>query len=63
MPPCGPIRRSGNRIVPVPWEGRMFDYQRRDEMPIPVQGEVDWLALEGRRPYWRGVFTELTCQR
>ncbi len=50
---------DGNRIVPMPWEGRMFDYRRRDGMLIPVQGEVAWLTPEGRKPYWRGTIAEL----
>ncbi len=54
---------DGNRIVPMPWEGRMFDYQRRDGMLIPVQGEVAWLTPEGRKPYWRGTITELRYHR
>lgn len=51
---------DGNRSVPMPWEGRMFDYQRRDGMLIPVQGEVAWLTPRGRKPYWRGTIIELT---
>lgn len=50
---------DGKRIVPMPWEGRMFDYQRRDGMLIPVQSEVAWLTPVGRKPYWRGTITEL----
>ncbi|MGE5130973.1 MAG: DUF6920 family protein [Sphingomonadaceae bacterium] len=54
---------DGNRIIPMPWEGRMFDYQRRDGLLIPVQGEVAWLTPEGRKPYWRGRIIELEYQR
>lgn len=54
---------DGSRIVPMPWEGRMFDYQRRDGMLIPVQGEVAWLTPQGRKPYWRGTITELRYDR
>lgn len=49
----------GDKIIPTPWEGRMFDYQRRSGLLVPVQGEVAWLTPEGRLPYWRGKIEEL----
>jgi hypothetical protein len=52
-------RTVGDRIVPTPWEGRMFDYQRRGGLLVPIQGEVAWLTPEGRLPYWRGNITAL----
>jgi hypothetical protein len=55
-------RTVGDRIVPTPWEGRMFDYQRRDGVLVPIQGEVAWLTPEGRLPYWRGTIKELSFQ-
>jgi hypothetical protein len=55
-------RTIGDRIVPTPWEGRMFDYQRRDGVLVPIQGEVAWLTPEGRLPYWRGTIEELSFQ-
>jgi hypothetical protein len=55
-------RTVGDRIVPTPWEGRMFDYQRRDGLLVPIQGEVAWLTPEGRLPYWRGTIKALSFQ-
>ena len=52
-------RTVGDRIIPTPWEGRMFDYQRRDGLLVPMQGEVAWLTPEGRMPYWRGNITKI----
>lgn len=52
-------RTVGDKIIPTPWEGRMFDYQRRSGLLVPVQGEVAWLTPEGRLPYWRGKIEEL----
>lgn len=52
-------RTVGDRVVPTPWEGRMFDYQRRNGMLIPVQGEVAWITPQGRLPYWRGTITDV----
>lgn len=56
-------RTADGRIIPTPWEGRMFDYQRRDGVLIPVQGEVAWLTPEGRKPYWRGAITRIAYER
>lgn len=52
-------RTVGDRIIPTPWEGRMFDYQRRDGLLVPIQGEVAWLTPQGRLPYWRGRITDI----
>jgi hypothetical protein len=40
--------------VSTPWEGRFWDYQRRDGMLVPLEGEVAWLLEDGPKPYWRG---------
>lgn len=56
-------RTVDGRIVPTPWEGRMFNYQRRDGLLIPLDGEVAWLTPQGRLPYWRGTIAEIAYQR
>lgn len=38
----------------TPWQGRYGDYELRDGMLIPLEGEVAWLLREGPKPYWRG---------
>lgn len=53
-------RAVGDRVIPTPWEGRMSNYQRREGLLVPVDGEVAWLTPEGRLPYWRGTITELS---
>jgi len=40
--------------VATPWQGRFWDYELRDGMLIPLEGEVAWLLQEGPKPYWRG---------
>jgi hypothetical protein len=40
--------------VPTPWEGRMWRYEARDGMRVPMEAEVAWVSPEGPRPYWRG---------
>ena len=56
-------RSVGDAVVPTPWEGRMSNYQRRDGLLIPLDGEVAWLTPEGRLPYWRGTITDIRYER
>ena len=56
-------RTVGDQVIPTPWEGRMSNYQRRDGLLIPLDGEVAWLTPEGRLPYWRGTIIELSYDR
>lgn len=56
-------RAVDGAVVPTPWEARMSNYQRRDGLLVPLDGEVAWLAPQGRLPYWRGRITEIVYQR
>ncbi len=47
-------RTLGGKIVPTPWQGRFWNYQERDGMQVPLDGEVAWLLPGGPKPYWRG---------
>jgi hypothetical protein len=47
----------GGKVVMMPWEGRMSNYQERDGMRVPLTGEAAWLTQDGRKPYWRGTIT------
>ncbi len=47
-------RAVADEMIPTPWEGRWNNYELRDGMLIPIEGEVAWLLSEGRKPYWRG---------
>lgn len=47
-------REVGGKQVPTPWQGRFWNYERRDGMLVPLDGEVAWLLPEGEKPYWRG---------
>jgi hypothetical protein len=44
--------------VLTPWEGIFRHYEARGGMRIPIAGEVAWLLLGGRQPYWRGRILE-----
>ncbi len=47
-------RDVGGTLVPTPWQGRFRNYQQREGMLIPLEGEVEWILPEGAQPYWRG---------
>lgn len=55
-------RAVNGGIVPTPWEGRWWNYELRDGMRVPLEGEVAWLLPEGRKPYWRGRVTSITYE-
>lgn len=52
-------RTVGEDLVPMPWQGRFWNYDERDGMRVPLDGEVAWLLPEGAKPYWRGRITEI----
>lgn len=47
------------KVVMLPWEGRMSNYQQRDGMRVPLTGEAAWLMSDGRKPYWRGTIVSV----
>jgi hypothetical protein len=55
-------RTVGGRVVPTPWQGRFWNYDERDGMLVPLNGEVAWVPPEGARPYWRGRITEIAYE-
>jgi hypothetical protein len=52
----------GDKVVMMPWEGRMSYYQQRDGLRVPLTGEAAWLTQGGRKPYWRGTITSATYE-
>jgi hypothetical protein len=55
-------RTMGGKTVMQPWEGRWWNYAWREGVRVPTQGEVAWLAPEGRKPYWRGQLQSLAYE-
>jgi hypothetical protein len=53
-------RTVDGEIVPTPWRGRFWNYEERNGMVVPLDGEVAWLLPEGEKPYWRGHITDLS---
>ncbi len=47
-------RMVGENLIPTRWEGRWSNYEMRDGMNVPLEGEVAWILPEGPKPYWRG---------
>ena len=55
----GRYRVVDGEQVATPWQGRFWDYELRDGMLIPLEGEVAWLLQEGPKPYWRGCIQRI----
>ena len=55
-------RMVNGKTVPTPWQGRMWNYSKRDGMLVPLDGEVAWLLPTGAMPYWRGRITEIAYE-
>ncbi|MCX6612851.1 MAG: hypothetical protein NTW74_18625 [Acidobacteria bacterium] len=52
-------RTVGTKLEAAPWECRLWNYQMRDGMRVPLEGEVSWLLPSGVWPYWRGRVTQV----
>jgi hypothetical protein len=47
-------RTVQGKIVPTPWQGRWRNYEMREGMRVPTEGEAAWLLPSGAKLYWRG---------
>ena len=52
-------RLVSGKQVPTPWQGRFWNYEVRDGMRVPLDGEVAWMLPNGAKPYWRGHISSL----
>jgi hypothetical protein len=55
-------RTVGKSLVPTPWQGRWWNYEVRDGMRVPTEGEVEWQLPSGPLPYWRGKVTDMAYE-
>lgn len=55
-------RSVAGKLVATPWSGRFWNYEVRNGMRVPLDGEVTWILPEGPKPYWRGRITAITHQ-
>ena len=58
----GRYRDIDGTQIRTPWAGRFWNYEERDGMLVPLDGEVAWLLPEGRRPYWRGHIDDINYE-
>jgi hypothetical protein len=52
-------RTVAGAVIPTPWEGQWSNYELRDGIFIPTEGEVAWVLPDGPKPYWRARITSL----
>jgi hypothetical protein len=52
-------RRVEGGFEPTPWSGYWHNYQRRDGIRIPMEGEVFWHLPDGDLEAWQGQLTEI----
>lgn len=52
-------RTVGATVVPTRWHGRFWNYDTRNGVRVPLDGEVSWLLPDGPKPYWRGHTTDI----
>jgi len=55
-------RAVGDKVIPTPWHGRVWNYAESGRMQVPLDGEVAWLLPEGAKAYWRGRITEIAYE-
>jgi hypothetical protein len=48
--------------IATPWQGRFWNHAVRDDIHIPLEGEVAWELPSGPLPYWRGRLTWVTYE-
>ena len=52
-------RRVEDGFEPTPWSGYWHNYQRRNGIRIPMEGEVVWHLPDGDLEAWQGQLTEI----
>ena len=52
-------RRVEGGFEPTPWSGYWHNYQRRNGIRIPMEGEVIWHLPDGDLEAWQGQLTEI----
>lgn len=55
----GRYREVKGKYELTPWTVRVWNYEERGGMRIPLEGEVAWQLPDGRLPYWRGTIIDI----
>ncbi len=50
----GRYREVNGSYELTPWAGHFRNYEERDAVRIPVEGDVEWQLPTGNFPYWKG---------
>jgi hypothetical protein len=53
---------EGSRMVMRPWRGCWTNYQKREGMRIPLNGEASWVCQGRKIPYWHGAIASVQYQ-
>jgi hypothetical protein len=56
---AGRYREVDGEYELTPWRGHFRNYQERNGMRIPFEGDVEWQLPEGALPYWKGRIIEV----
>lgn len=51
----GRFREVKGKYELTPWSIKVWNYQERGGMQIPLEGEVAWQLPDGRLPYWKAT--------
>lgn len=49
-------------MVMLPWECKVYSYERRDGMLVPTVGEAAWMRPAGRKSYFIGNLTSMVYE-
>ncbi len=58
----GASKGKDGKMVMLPWQCRVANYQWRGEMMVPTRGEAAWMRPEGRKTYFIGDLTSLVYE-
>ena len=54
--------RYRDKLIAMPWSGQFWNYSTRNEMLIPLEGEVGWEYPDGIRLYYKGKVTGINYE-
>ena len=54
--------RYRDKLNAMPWSGQFWNYSTRNEMLIPLEGEVGWEYPDGIRLYYKGKVTGINYE-
>jgi hypothetical protein len=57
-----PFKRPDGGFDVLPWEGRVYRYEERDGIQVPIEADVGWYVNGIWTPVWRGAMTSMTYE-